>query len=130
MTNELQYTISALAEEFDVSQRTIRFYEEKGLISPSRTPGNQRTYSKEDRIRLKLILRGKRFGLALDDIAEILGIMETDMSEAEQIRKALPYGQKYLINLREQIEELQLLEQELSSLHNKFAQRLKELEQD
>jgi len=59
------YSISELARELDISPRTIRFYEEKRLISPKRNKANQRIYSKRDRARLKLILRGKRFGYAL-----------------------------------------------------------------
>jgi len=64
--NELIYSISELADELDISTRAIRFYEEKGLISPKRTKGNHRIYSKRDRTRLKLILRGKRLGYSLD----------------------------------------------------------------
>jgi DNA-binding transcriptional MerR regulator len=63
------YSISDLSSEFGITNRSIRFYEEKGLIQPDRTTGNQRRYSPKDRVRLKLILRGKRFGYTLDEIA-------------------------------------------------------------
>ena len=65
------YKIGELAEEFDVSLRTLRFYEDFGLISPERT-GNKRLYSSEDKLRLKLILFVKNIGFSLQDIKEIL----------------------------------------------------------
>ena len=68
------YSISDLASEFNITRRSIRFYEEKGPILPVRTAGNQRRYNKKDRIRLQLILRGKRFGYSLDEIAKMIGL--------------------------------------------------------
>jgi len=94
------FTISQLAEEFDISTRTIRFYEEKGLIAPRRSKGNQRIYTRRDRARLKLILRGKRFGYSLDEIAEMMGMNDIDMNEADQIKKALEYGDRKLLEIR------------------------------
>ena len=67
------YHIGELAEEFGVTTRTIRFYEEKGLLAPRRE-GQQRCYSAADRTKLRLILRGKRFGYSLDEIAEMIGL--------------------------------------------------------
>jgi DNA-binding transcriptional MerR regulator len=61
------YSISDISADLSITHRAIRFYEEKGLIQPHRTVGNQRRYTKKDRIRLKLILRGKRFGYSLDE---------------------------------------------------------------
>ena len=65
------YTISALAKEFALTTRAIRFYEDEGLIAPQRA-GRVRVYGERERVRLKLILRGKRLGLALSDIVELL----------------------------------------------------------
>lgn len=121
------YTISALATEFEISPRTIRFYEEKGLISPSRTRGNQRKYSKRDRARLKLILRGKRFGYSLDEIAEMIGMTDVDMSEREQIERSLAFGEKKLAEIRERIQDLELLEQDMLSVKEKLVKTLAEL---
>ena len=122
------YTIADLAEEFDVSKRSIRFYEEKNLISPQRTKGNYRLYSKRDRSRLRLILRGKRFGYTLDEIAEIIGFNDVDMDEKDQIRKAIEFGAKKIGDIRERINELQLLEREMLELGKKLRDRLLELE--
>jgi len=122
------YSISELAAEFDISPRSIRFYEEKGLISPQRTRGNQRIYTRRDRARLKLILRGKRFGYSLDEIAEMIGMTDADISEVTQIERSLSYGQKKLEEIRQRIEELELLEQDILSVREKLMKRLEELE--
>ena len=123
------FTISQLARELDISTRSIRYYEEKGLISPQRTRGNQRIYGKRDRARLKLILRGKRFGYSLDEIAEMIGLTDVDMGEREQIRKSLVYGNKKLTEIRERITELQEMEIELTDLREKLRRRLGEIEE-
>ena len=121
------YIISDLATEFDISSRTIRFYEEKRLISPQRTKGNQRIYDKRDRARLKLILRGKRFGYSLDEIAEMIGMTDLNMSEVEQIEKSLDYAKKKLAEIRDRIKDLELLEEDLLSVKAKFYKRLDQL---
>ena len=121
------YSISELAAEFDISPRSIRFYEEKGLISPQRTRGNQRIYTRRDRARLKLILRGKRFGYSLDEIAEMIGMTDADISEVTQIERSLAYGKRKLKEIRQRVEELELLEQDLLSVRDKLTKRLEEL---
>ncbi len=122
------FTISQLAGELDISTRSIRFYEEKGMITPRRTQGNQRIYSRRDRARLRLILRGKRFGYSLKEIAEMIGHTDLGMSEAEQIRKSLQYGEKKLTEIRSHIEELEQLENDLNDVKKKLIRRLAELE--
>ena len=121
------FTISQLAEEFDISTRTIRFYEEKGLIAPRRSKGNQRIYAKRDRARLKLILRGKRFGYSLDEISEMMGMNDIDMNEADQIKKALEFGERKLLEIQTRVEELNLLEQDIHSVKEKLIKRLAEI---
>ena len=122
------FTISDLAAEFDVSARTIRFYEEKGLLAPRRTRSNQRIYSRRDRARLRLILRGKRFGYRLDEIAEMIGFGEGDPDEAAQIRKSLAYGERKLEEIRERLRELKLMEEDLQAVAAKLRRRLAQLE--
>ena len=124
------FTISQLASELGISTRSIRFYEEKGLISPQRTQGNQRIYNKRDRARLKLILRGKRFGYSLNEIAEMIGHTHVNMEEGEQIRKSLLYGEKKLTEIYTHIDELQQLAQELIDVKEKLMRRLKEIEKN
>lgn len=121
------YSISELSNEFDISQRAIRFYEEKGLITPARTEGNQRVYSKRERGRLKLILRGKRFGYSLEEISEMIGMSNTDIDEVEQIEKTLKYSDKRLAEIEEDMKELRLLERDLLGFVEKLQVRLIEL---
>mgnify|MGYP000036705219 FL=1 len=82
------YTITELAAEFEVTLRTIRFYEEQGMILPERV-GRSRVYSARDRVRLKLIFRGKRLGLQLAEIREIIELYEYKDNEASQSLKLL-----------------------------------------
>ncbi|PRP69812.1 MerR family transcriptional regulator [Chromobacterium amazonense] len=94
------FTISDLAREFDVTLRTIRFYEEQGLIEPQRD-GRQRLFTRRDRARLKLILRGKRIGLSLAEIREIIDMYQLARDEASQSQKLLDL----LLARRRQLEE-------------------------
>ena len=82
------YSISELAQEFAVTPRTIRFYEDQGLISPLRE-GQRRIYRPRDRVRLKLVLRGKRLGFALKEIAEIIDLYDAPQGEAKQLHTLL-----------------------------------------
>ena len=78
------FTITELAREFEVTSRTIRFYEAKGLIAPERR-GTARLFSPRDRTRLRLILRGKRLGLTLAEIAEIVNMYDAEPGEKGQL---------------------------------------------
>ncbi|MEW6137070.1 MAG: MerR family DNA-binding transcriptional regulator [Thermodesulfobacteriota bacterium] len=127
---ELVYSISELAAEFDISPRSMRFYEEKGLLAPKRTRGNQRIYDKRDRARLKLILRGKRFGYSLEEIAEMIGMTADDKEEVEQIEASLAYGERKLKEIQERMHELRLLEQDILSVRKKLMKRLEQLRSD
>jgi DNA-binding transcriptional MerR regulator len=82
------YSISELAREFGITTRTIRFYEEKGYIHPHRD-GQQRRYTAADRVRIKLILRGKRIGLSLDESVEIIDMYEPGASNAAQLESLI-----------------------------------------
>jgi len=78
------YGIAELAAEFGVTTRTVRFYEDKGLLSPGRE-GQRRVYSARDRVRLRLIMRGKRLGLSLEEIGELIDLYDVDPSEVTQL---------------------------------------------
>ena len=127
MLDKSFFSISDLASEFNVTTRTIRFYEEKKLIKPKRSKGNQRRYSKRDRTRLRLILRGKKFGIKLDEISKILGLAEFETEEKNQLKRAIEVGSKYLENIQLQMKEFKKLEEELIFYGDKCKERLKEL---
>lgn len=121
------YTISELAAELDISTSSIRFYEDKGLLSPLRTSGNQRIYTSRDKVRIKLILRGKRFGASLDEIAEMIGMADSDINEKKQIETSLFYLEKKFADLENHKRELKLFERDLSDLKKKLLERLDQL---
>ena len=128
VSTEKTYTISELAYELETSPSTIRFYEEKGLIKPQRSPGNQRVYLKKHRARLKMILRGKRFGFSLDEIAEMIGVEEMNMDEIEQIDRSQRFLDKRVKTIQLRRTELDLLENDLLSFKKKLSKRKCELE--
>jgi len=97
------YTISQLAREFEVTPRALRFYEDKGLLTPRRD-GMNRVYSHRDRARLQLILRGKRVGLSLIEIKEILDLYKVD--QRAQAQTALKKYQQRVIALEAQREDI------------------------
>jgi DNA-binding transcriptional MerR regulator len=82
------WTIAELAREFGVTPRTLRFYEEHGLLAPERR-GTQRIFHAGDRVRLELVLRGKRLGFPLEEIKKIVGMYDADTGEAGQLRYLL-----------------------------------------
>lgn len=114
------YQISDLSEEFGVTVRTIRYYEEVGLLSPHRTNGSHRIYTSRDRARLKIILRGKKFGFSLAEIKELLNLYDMDRTEISQIYTALEYGQKRLDQLDGMINDLQMLKEEIINFRNEL----------
>lgn len=96
------YTIRDLAEEFDITTRTLRFYEEKGMLSPHRQ-GQLRIYNAGDRTRLKLILRGKRLGLDLQESSEIIAMYNPGTNNQQQLKALLAkIGQKKIQLVRQQ----------------------------
>ena len=102
------YSIGDLAREFDVTHRTIRFYEDEGLLSPRRI-GSRRVYSKRDQVRLKLILRGKRLGFSLAEVREMLELYDSAPDERPQLEKftaALAARREQLERQREEIDEV------------------------
>lgn len=99
------YTITELAEEFGITTRAIRFYEDKGLISPRRN-GINRIYGRRDRARLKLVLRGKRLGFSLADIREMLDLYNVGDGQREQLKLMLIKVRERLDVLRQQREDI------------------------
>lgn len=124
------YTISDLAKEFDITTRTIRYYEERGFINPTRTESGQRLYTKKDRAVLKLILRGKRYGFSLDEIKEIIELFDKDRTGKKQLEKSIEYGEEKLKEVNERLEDLVALKKEMEAILQDFKRRLQELEEE
>jgi DNA-binding transcriptional MerR regulator len=108
-----EYSISELAQEFEVTTRTIRHYEELGLLSPARR-GQTRVYSPADRTRLRLILRGKRLGLSLDDSREIIDMYEPGKTNVDQLKKLIDAIQAQRIKLNQQLDDISKLLKDLN----------------
>jgi len=106
------YSISDLAREFEVTPRTIRFYEEKGLITPDRK-GNARVFSPADRVRLKLILRGKRIGFSLDESRDIIEMYEPETANTRQLESLLGKIHEKRVLLEQQKKEINTMLKDL-----------------
>ncbi|MBK1841590.1 MerR family DNA-binding transcriptional regulator [Azospirillum sp. YIM B02556] len=122
---EQLYTVNQLAEELGITPRALRFYEVKGLLAPNRV-GNNRVYTKRDRARLKLILRGKRLGFSLAEIREYLDLYNIN-GGVEQQRNLLKRVQKRLKDLAQQREDLEATVQELREIEEQVNNTLMEL---
>jgi DNA-binding transcriptional MerR regulator len=107
------FKISELAKEFDITTRSIRFYEDLGLLTPERK-GNTRIYNGRDRIRLKLILRGKRLGFSLADIKELFELYDTDQS-TQQLNYMIRLIEEKKTALQQQANDIQAVMMELNA---------------
>jgi len=121
------YTIAEMAKEFDVTTRTIRFYEDKGLIVPKRS-GQRRVYSPRDQVRLRLIMRGKRLGFSLDEILEIFDLYDSDPTEISQLRHFLGKIDQRKKQLESQQRDIQETLSELSRIEKQCADLLEQKE--
>jgi len=101
----VSFTITELAEEFAITPRAIRFYEDKGLLNPGRN-GLNRVYSRRDRARLKLILRGKRLGFSLAEIKEMIDLYDLGDGQVEQLRLTLKRARARMVALEAQRQEV------------------------
>lgn len=119
----VEFTISDLAEEFDVTTRTIRFYEEKGLLKPRRA-GQRRIYSTSDRTRLRLILRGKRLGFSLDESAEIVLMYGSTGNNAKQLEKLIARIREKRTDLLRQQRDLEVMLNDLEDAEKKCIKAL------
>lgn len=123
---EITYSISELAHEFDVTPRTIRYYEDEGLLTPLRE-GHTRIYSHRDKIRLKLTLRGKRLGFSLAEIRELFDMYDTDKSSKTQLHSMIQLIEAKRGALRQQLEDIQMVMAELEAAEQRCVNSLNSL---
>lgn len=119
------YTITELAREFDITPRTIRFYEDQGLISPKRegSGGRVRVYGARDRTRLKLTLRGKRLGLTLSEIKDLVDMYDSPKDSSAQLKRFLSVLARHREMLEQQREDLEVTLSEIA-MHEAQCRRL------
>ena len=120
------HSISELAQEFDNTTRTIRFYEDKGLLQPKRN-GRQRIYSRRDYVRLRLILRGKRLGLSLSEISDTIELYDTDQGELGQLDSFLQTIRERRVALKQKRADIDVILSELQRIERRCRARLKTL---
>lgn len=113
MNSSARFTITDLSVEFDITPRTIRFWEDQGLIAPERESG-KRVYSRRDRTRLKLALRGKRLGLSLAEIKDLINMYDADQDDQYQIHALLGVLAKRRQALEQQRVDIEAVLQELA----------------
>ena len=119
-------TISQMCEQFSVTPRALRFYEDKELLAPARK-GTQRLYSARDRARLTLILRGKRFGFSLEDIRQLLAMYDHSGSNEAQLARTLEVAGDRLAQMTAQRDELNLAIADLQIEITQGAEKLAQL---
>lgn len=124
--NEKTYSIGEMCEEFEVTPRTLRFYEYKELLAPIRD-GQRRLFTQTDRARLKLILRGKRFGFSLAEIKDLLDLYDVDRTQVLQLSATLETAEKHHVELTAKRDELNMaiadLEEQLELVRSMLAER-------
>ena len=128
MVKKETYSISELAKEFDVTTRSIRFYEDQDLLKPSRN-GQTRIFSSKDRVRLKLILRGKRMGFSLAETKELFDLWDETLSgnEKQLLLMLETLGRKRAM-LEQQKEDIAQAEMEMDVAETRCREALAELQ--
>jgi len=123
-TERAEFSISELAREFDITPRAIRFYEDQGLLAPRRD-GQRRIYSSRDRTRLKLTLRGKRLGLTLSEIRDLIDMYEPGRDERPQLERFLAVLEAHKASLEQQREDIEAQLSEIRAFEKKVRKQLK-----
>lgn len=119
-----EYSIGDLAREFDVTPRAIRFYEDHGLLSPRRE-GQRRIYSLRDRTRLKLTLRGKRLGLTLSEVRELIDMYEPGRDDRPQLERFLAVLESHRASLETQQADIEAQLSEIAAFEARIRKQLK-----
>ena len=118
------FTITELAQEFDITPRAIRFYEDVGLLEPARS-GRNRVYTHRDRTRLKLTLRGKRLGLSLQEIKQLVDMYDSGTDDRPQLEAFLEVLGEHRRQLEQQLEDIQVTLAEIGQHESRCRSLLK-----
>ena len=127
MKQQTTFSISELARELDLTTRSVRFYEDQKLLFPKRS-GQTRIYSRQDRVRLKLILRGKRLGFSLAEIRELFSLWDkTNSGSEKQLKRLIEVITIKRAELSQQLEDIANLQAELTSAETRCLEALQNL---
>ena len=124
--SETIYSIGELSREFDITPRSIRFYEEQGLLAPERN-GQTRVYQKKDRVRLRLILRGKRLGFSLSEVKTLFDLYDDSSNSKPQLKAMLQMTQDKRAIMLQQMDDIKMLMTELDDVELRCREELAEL---
>ena len=122
----ISFSISELSKSFDITPRAIRFYEDQGLLSPLRE-GTRRVYQEKDRVRLRLILRGKRLGFPLSEIKEIFDLYDNETGEETQLKVLIRKIQERRLRLEQQRDDIEVVLTEMLDVEKRAEAALDEL---
>ena len=117
------FAISDLAREFDITPRTIRFWEDQGILAPQRE-GSKRIFTRRDRARLKMALRGKRLGLSLAEIKDLIGMYSSTEDETPQLLECLRIMEKRRAALQQQREDIEAMLGEIAQFETQCQEEL------
>lgn len=124
--SERIYSIGELSREFDITPRSIRFYEEQGLLAPERN-GQNRVYKKKDRVRLRLILRGKRLGFSLSEVKTLFELYDDSSNSQAQLEAMLRMTEEKRAIMLQQMDDIKMLMSELDDVEARCREELAEL---
>lgn len=116
-TSQAKFSIGELSKEFDITTRSIRFYEDQSLLTPTRK-GQTRIYNQRDRVRLKLILRGKRLGFSLAETGRLFELYDADKSSAKQLSSMMELIAQKKNDLKQQLDDINAVLIELNDLED------------
>ncbi|WP_297822771.1 MerR family DNA-binding transcriptional regulator [uncultured Paraglaciecola sp.] len=124
--SEQTFSIGELAKSMDITPRSIRFYEEQGLLSPTRV-GQNRIYMKKDQVRLKLILRGKRLGFSLAETKTLFDLYDSHQNSKVQLEAMLKMTDEKRAHMQQQLEDIEMLKAELEDVEARCQEELNAL---
>lgn len=124
--SEQTFSIGELAKSMDITPRSIRFYEEQGLLSPTRI-GQNRIYMKKDQVRLKLILRGKRLGFSLAETKTLFDLYDSNQNSKVQLEAMLKMTDEKRAHMQQQLEDIEMLKAELEDVEARCQEELNAL---
>ena len=127
--SEQTFSIGELAKSMDITPRSIRFYEEQGLLSPTRV-GQNRIYIKKDQVRLKLILRGKRLGFSLAETKTLFDLYDSHQNSKVQLEAMLKMTDEKRAHMQQQLEDIEMLKAELEDVEARCQEELNALTLD
>lgn len=123
-------SIKELSKEYNLSTRTFRYYEEMGILQPIRPNNGMRHYPKREEAKIKLIVRGKKYGFSLEEIKEMVLLFDGDRTGVKQLVRTIEYGEQKILEIDDKIQELYEIRREIDRTANTFRQKLSQLLED